>query len=149
MLDITENGPRELWNNTELNTWSATAVMVGGYLYGMHGPPEFINFLSWDAMLRVDWPIRCIDATTGAVMWEKKVEPFSLMAADNRLIMLALDGTLRIAEAAPSSYNELSRTNVMEDEDKQRIFATPPALYSGKIYCRNFFGDLVCIDVSK
>ena len=58
-------------------------------------------------------------------------------------------GTLRIAEATPSSYRELSSADVLGGEKRPRIFATPPVLCNGKIYCRNRAGDLVCIDVSK
>jgi hypothetical protein len=32
---------------------------------------------------------------------------------------------------------------------RPRVFATPPVLCDGKIYCRSYAGDLVCIDVSK
>jgi hypothetical protein len=73
----------------------------------------------------------------------------SLTAADEKLIILEEDGTLHIAEAAPSAYQEISSGDVHEGEDKKRKFYTPPVLCNGKIYCRNFYGDLVCIDVSK
>jgi outer membrane protein assembly factor BamB len=149
MLDITGNGPWELWNNTELNTWSATAVLVDGYLYGIHTPPEFSGLTGWDVMLRKDWPFRCIDAKTGTVMWEKSMKPFSLIAADGKLILLELKGRLSIVKATSSTYVELSSADVLGGVDKQRIFATSPVLYKGKIYCRNYAGDLVCIDVSK
>ena len=149
MLDITVNGPRELWNNTELNTWSATAVMVDEYLYGIHTPPEFGGLTGWDVMLRKDWPFRCIDAKTGTVMWENSMKPFSLIAADGKLISLELNGTLHISKATSSTYRELSRADVLGGEKRPRIFATPPVLCNGKIYCRNYAGDLVCIDVSK
>lgn len=149
MLEITGTGPRELWSTTEFNSWMSTAVMIDGYLYGVHSPHEFIGITSWDGMLRKDWPFRCIDSKTGRVMWEKSMKPCSLIAADGKLILLELKGTLRIAEATSSSYKELSGADVLEGEKKPRIFATPPVLYNGKIYCRNYAGDLVCIDVSK
>ena len=60
-----------------------------------------------------------------------------------------LYGTLRIAEATPSSYRELSTANVFNGEKGPRFFATPPVLCNGKIYCRNYKGDLICVDVSK
>jgi hypothetical protein len=77
------------------------------------------------------------------------MKPVSLTASDDKLIMLEMNGTLHIAEASSSMYTELSSADVMDGEDKRRIFATPPVLYGGKIYCRNFYGDLVCIDVRK
>jgi len=84
-------------------------------------------------------------------MWEEDLETTSitLMAADGRLIILEEDGTLRIAEATPASYKEISSGVVHKGENKYPKFFTPPVLCNGKIYCRNFYGDLVSIDVSK
>jgi hypothetical protein len=84
-------------------------------------------------------------------MWVQELNgvPISLMAADGKLIILEADGTLRIAEATPTGYKEISSGDVLEGERKLRQFWTPPVLCNGKIYCRNFAGDLVCIDVSK
>jgi hypothetical protein len=73
----------------------------------------------------------------------------SLIAADGKLIILEEDGTLHIAEATPSMYEEMSNCDVLWGEQKPRRFWTPPVLYKGKIYCRHYGGDLVCIDVSK
>jgi hypothetical protein len=28
-------------------------------------------------------------------------------------------------------------------------FRTPPVLCNGRLYCRNYSGDMICIDVSK
>ena len=150
MLEITGTGQRELWNNTKLNTGMASAVLVDGYLYGTHTPTDYwVSGGDWNTMLRLDWPVRCIDAKTGVVMWEKSMKNVSLIAADGKLIILGLDGTLRIAEAISSSYRELSSADVLGGAKKRRLFATPPVLCNGKIYCRNYAGDLVCIDVSK
>ena len=82
-------------------------------------------------------------------MWDEEMKISSLLSADGKLIILEDDGILRIAEATPSSYQEISSCNVLEGEKKPRIFWTPPVLCNGKIYCRNNYGDLVCIDVSK
>jgi len=150
MMEITGTEPRELWNNTALTIDLAPAIMVDGYLYGTHWPFEvFVNAMDWNTMLRMDWPFRCIDAKIGAVMWEKNMETLSLIAADGKLIMLGLDGTLRIAEATSSSYRELFSVDVLGGEKRPRIFTTPPVLCNGRIYCRNYAHDLVCIDVSK
>ena len=80
-------------------------------------------------------------------MWEQEnMEPSSLVAADGKLIILELKGVLRIVEATPTSYNELSRINV-GDGIRFCLFPTPPVLYKGKIYCRNYPDELICIDV--
>jgi outer membrane protein assembly factor BamB len=151
MQELTEIEPRELWNNTELTGWLSPAVLVDGFLYGTHKPSEgyYVVVGDWSKMLRLDWPMRCIDVKTGAVMWEKSMKHVSLIAANGKLIMLGKDGTLRIAEATSSSDKELYSADVLGGEKRPRIFATPPVLCNGKIYCRNRAGDLVCIDVSK
>jgi hypothetical protein len=82
-------------------------------------------------------------------MWEKEMKMVSLMAADSKLIILEENGSLHIAEATPSEYQEITSCDVLEGEQKPRTFYTPPVLCNGKIYCRNFAGDLVCINVSN
>jgi len=86
---------------------------------------------------------------SGDVVWEKEMKMASLISADGKLIMLEEDGTLHIAEATPSAYKEISSCDVLEGERKGRLFYTPPVLCNGKIYCRNYAGDLICIDISK
>ena len=97
----------------------------------------------------MDMPFRCIDWRTGKVVWQKDMKYVSLIVAGGRLIMLELDGTLHVAEAAPAAYQELAVADVLGGANEKRLFATPPVLCNGRIYCRNFTGDLVCVDVSE
>ncbi len=139
LLEITGNVPRVIWENENMGTEFSTCVYADGYLYGSDGDHGGLL------------PFRCIDVKTGDVMWEKKMKMkmASLIVADGKLIILEEDGTLHIAETTPLSYKEISSGDVLEGEKKMRMFYTPPVLYKGKIYVRNFAGDLVCIDVSK
>jgi outer membrane protein assembly factor BamB len=127
LLEITGSVPSVIWENENMGSEFSASVYVDGYLY----------------------QLRSIDVNTGDVMWEKEMKMASLMAADDKLIILEEDGTLHIAEATPSSYQEISSGDVLGGELKVRTFYTPPVLYKGKIYCRNMNGDLICIDVSK
>ncbi len=140
LLDISRKDPKVLWKSLNLYSDISSPVLVDGYIYGVHGGP----------LSRSD-SLRCLDVETGELMWVQELNgvPISLMAADGKLIILEADGTLRIAEATPSAYKEISSGDVLEGERKLRQFWTPPVLCNGKIYCRNFAGDLVCIDVSK
>jgi hypothetical protein len=79
----------------------------------------------------------------------RKMKGATQIFANEKLIILEEDGTLHIAKAAPSSYQEISRCDIFEGEKKFRKFWTPPVLYKGKIYVRNYAGDLICIDVRK
>jgi hypothetical protein len=54
---------------------------------------------------------------------------------------------LHIVEASPAGYRELSSADVLGGANRPRQFAVPPVLCGGRIYCRNYAGDLVCIDV--
>jgi outer membrane protein assembly factor BamB len=119
---------------------NSSPVMIDGYIYGVDGGIE-VHHSS----------LQCLDFETGEVMWEKDLDTnsISLMAANGKLIILEERGTLRIAEATPSAYKEISSCDVLAGEKKFRQFWTPPVLYKGKIYCRNYSGDLICIDVSK
>ena len=140
LLDIRGREPKVLWQNQSLSSDVSSPVLINGYIFGCAGGPYYNHGL-----------LRCLDVETGEVMWEEdlETETITLMAADGKLIILEDNGTLRIAEATPSSYREISSGDVLDGEQKIRKFWTPPVLCNGKIYCRNYNGDLVCIDVSK
>jgi hypothetical protein len=55
-----------------------------------------------------DCSLRCVDAVIGELMWEEITGGASLTAADDKLIVLTLRGTLHIAEATPAAYSEIS-----------------------------------------
>jgi len=137
MLDISGEKPTVVWKNKNIKNHFSSSVLVDGHIYGCKAPVE-----------RYD-KLRCAEWKTGDIVWEREMRGVSLISANGKLIMLNENGILYIAKATPSSYQEISSCDVLEGERKQRQFWTPPVLYRGKIYCRNFHGDLVCIDVSK
>jgi outer membrane protein assembly factor BamB len=140
LLDIEGNKPKVLWQNENMSNHVSTSVYIDGYLYGITG----------DYYLRIqDCLFRCIDVKTGEVMWEQETRGASLISANGKLIILEVNGTLHIAEATPSSYREISSVHIHENEEMPSRYWTPPVLYRGKIYIRNYYSDLVCIDVSK
>jgi hypothetical protein len=63
----------------------------------------------------------------------------SLIASDNKLIILSERGELVIADANPQGFKELSRTQILGGK-----CWSAPALANGRIYARNATGDLVC-----
>lgn len=148
MLEMDGSEPQELWSSSVLCSDIATAVMVDGFLYGSHFADRYLSTNDWNSMRRFDWPLRCVNPETGEVVWEENLEHSVLSSADGKLILLGVKGTLYIAEASPKGYNELARADISRGK-KQVVFATPPVLCNGKIYCRNFWGDLICIDVSR
>ncbi len=140
------DGPTVVWTSSEFDTWLPPPVLMDGYLYGTHLKRSF-SPSTWGGLQAPDLPFRCIDWASGKVVWQKDVKYVSLIAADRKLIMLELNGTLQIAEASPSGYRELSSADVLEGAKKPWTFVSPPALCDGRLYCRNFAGDLVCVDV--
>jgi len=146
LLDISGEKPKVLWKSPDLHSDIACPVVLDGYVYGCHG-----GQLS-DSSYAL---LRCLELESGRLMWEAHPgggtgkEPVSLMAADGKLIILNDDGTLIIAEATPAGFIKISSCDVLGGEKSARKFWIPPVLCNRRIYCRNYFGDLVCIDVSK
>lgn len=96
--------------------------------------------------------VQCLDAKTGRKMWETPLLAFrmaSLTVADGKPIIMEENGMLNVAEATPSAYKEMARRDVLGGENKPKQFWVPPVLCGGRTYCRNYIGDLVCIDVSE
>ena len=139
LLNINGTKPSVVWQSKNLSNHVSTSVYIDGCLYGTHG----------DYHLAVrHCSLRCVDVRTAEVMWEVRMEGPSLIAADGKLIILEANGTLYIAEATPKAYREISKCNLPSESGIHKWW-TPPVLYKSKIYCRNYGGDLVCIDVSK
>jgi outer membrane protein assembly factor BamB len=141
LLDVSGEKPNPIWKRHTLSSEISSPVAIDGFIYGCNGGP-YVGRNS----------LRCLSVETGDVLWEQGwggVLSLSISAADGKLLILEENGTLHIAEASPASYKELARGDVLAGEKKPRKFYTPPVLYRGRIYCRNFAGDLVCIDVRK
>jgi len=139
LLDISGNEPKVIWKNNNMRNLFSTSVLIDGYLYGCDG--RVIN-------LPTLCTLTCVDTETGNKTWSKELGPVSLIAADNKLLVLQEMGTLYIVEASPTSYQEISSFKIPDQTDYERWW-TPPVLLRGRIYCRSSTGDLICIDVSK
>ena len=95
------------------------------------------------------------DLESGDIKWSQSFGEWgSLIAANDKLIMVTGDGELIIAEASPDAFTVLSRAKVMKMPDmrgvphNQHCFLwSHPILSNGLIYVRNTYGDLVCVDV--
>jgi outer membrane protein assembly factor BamB len=65
-----------------------------------------------------------------------------LSAADGQLIWVTGKGELIVVKADPSGYQEVVRAQVA----RGKVWATP-VLLGGRLYIRNWRGELVCLDV--
>ena len=81
----------------------------------------------------------------------------ALILAKNILIILDYKGKLILAEAKPDKFKEIASRQIFElpkTDNKGRGYRrvsacwTNPVLCNSKIYLRNTYGDLVCMDLS-
>ena len=80
----------------------------------------------------------------------------SLIAANDRLIILDEDGVLHIAEVTPEAYREIVSAKVQRSAGGARFrgrnrtyWWTNPVLTNGLLFVRSDKGDLVCLDVTR
>ncbi|KAB2653793.1 MAG: PQQ-binding-like beta-propeller repeat protein [Verrucomicrobia bacterium] len=127
VFDISQQPPKEIWNNKNMRNHMASSILWKGHLYGID-----------------ENQLRCLDFDTGEVKWTDKVSgKGALMIADGKLIVLSERGELLVAEASPAAFKPISRVQVVGG----KCWAAP-VLANGKIYCRTGPGDVVCVDVS-
>jgi outer membrane protein assembly factor BamB len=146
VFDLTKGPQEPLWQSDALTSLWATPVLIDGYLYGVREKgaataPGDTN--------TADWPFQCVEFSTGKIVWEKNLPWVSATVAGGKLILLEFNGILHIAEVTPGGYRDLSVADILKGAKVARTFRAPPVLWGGKIYCRNYDGDLVCIDVSR
>jgi outer membrane protein assembly factor BamB len=107
LLDIGGGEPKVVWKNEHMSSDNSSPVLIDGYIYGVDGGIEVHHAL-----------LQCLDVETGELMWEEDpdTKSISLMTADGKIILIEEKGTLRISEATPSSYTEISSGNVLGEE---------------------------------
>lgn len=131
-VKFTKSSTREVWKNKAIRGHMQAPILIGGYVYGVDG-----NGGDDDSKLK------CVELATGKVAWESpKAETGVLAAADGKLIWVTGRGELVVVKADPSKYDEISRAQVTGG----KIWATP-VLSNGKLYVRNWKGDVLCLDV--
>ncbi len=136
LLDIGGEVPRVLWANGEMSSETSSPVLLNGYFYLCKGG---INS-------RVG-SLCCLDAETGRLVWEEKLngKPITITAADRKLIVLDEKGTVFIGEGTPSGFTVISSSSI----SAEGYWRVAPVLCGGRIYCRDYLGGLVCLDVRK
>jgi outer membrane protein assembly factor BamB len=133
LLKVKGNTAEKVWENKSLKNHLNSSVLIDGFLYGFDG----------DANHPQTGALTCLEFSNGNTKWRQ--EPLgtgSLVAADKKLIILTDKGELVIAEVSPEGFKALAQAQVLGGKSW-----TTPVLASGRIYCRNVKGDLVCLDV--
>jgi len=140
LLDITGTQPKVLWKKPQTVSAVSSPVFIDGFIYVNCGGLRYSSLM-------------CIAIETGELMWEEQLrrKMVSFTGADNKLIVLTDRGELSIIEANPREFKVISSCDVLEVAGTlgMGMFWTPPVLYRGRIYCRNYLNDLICIDVDR
>lgn len=107
--------------NKLMNHWS-TPLVRNGHIYGIF---EFKKYGKA--------PLQCVEMETGKIKWsERGFGPGNCILVGNKLVVLSDAGELVVADAKPDSYNEISRTKVLEG----KCWSTP-AYSNGRVYIRS------------
>jgi hypothetical protein len=127
----------KIWSEDDvLSNHYATSVELNGFLYGIHGRT--------DPGFSPSARLRCVELKTKRVCWEtESIGAASLMRSGSRLIILTEKGELIEAAAAPDSYLQQCRAQILSSE--VRSF---PALADGLFYTRSK-DQLICVDLLK
>jgi outer membrane protein assembly factor BamB len=128
LLQVSPEKVMVLWRNKNMRSQLASPVLVQGYIFGIDG-----NVGKGE--------LRCLELGNGQIKWTRKTGGGTLIAASGYLLALSERGELIVAEAAPTSYREVARWQVLGG-----LCWVAPAVADGKIYCKNNQGTLVCLD---
>jgi len=130
LFQLSENPPRQLWLNDDLETKMSSVVVYEGHVYCVSE--------------RLGGQLMRVDLRDGTTVWaQRNFAPYgTLMIADGKLVILDEKGELVIADTARGSYHELARAKVLNG----RCWAMP-VLANGRIYAKTNKGQMVCVDV--
>ena len=142
-----DRGIEPAWKTDALFPVLGTPVIVDGDVY--------LAVTAGRAGGRADASLQCLDLATGKPLWPPQLTvrgsspSLSLVAADGKLVVLDNKGMLRIAQPTADGLTQISSCDLYNGESTLRKFWTAPVLCNARIYCRNFAGDLICVDVSR
>jgi outer membrane protein assembly factor BamB len=121
------------WSSNKLKSYTGGCVLLGGHVYGVSTPGL----------------LKCLDWETGAEKWAHRGfdNHGTLTAADGKLIVQASrGGDVVVVEATPAAYRELRRARVFKGNPET---FTVPVLAHGRLYCRSYAGEVVCLDLRR
>ncbi|WP_158545304.1 PQQ-binding-like beta-propeller repeat protein [Bremerella cremea] len=122
LVELEKTQFKPIWENDDsLSSHYNTPILVGDYLYGVHGRED---------LGRAE--LRCVELATGKVMWsEAGFGTSHLIYADGKLIAVKNDGAAILFKPDPQKFQELSRFQAGKDT----VWALP-ALSGGMLLVR-------------
>ena len=119
----------KVYENKSMENQYTTSVLYQGHIYGLSDGHN----------------LRCLDLETGKVLWSQShLGAGGLVIADGKLIIMADGGTLAIVEANPNAYKPLASAKVLDGK-----CWTAPTLADGRVYCRSYAGNIVCVTSAR
>lgn len=131
LLQITDQGPKTLWENQTIASHFGSPVLWEGHIYATKGNTG-------------GGQVCCVDPATGNALWTRKEAGFCSMAlADGKLVMINERGTLMVADAVHDGYRERLNAKVLDG-----TCWTMPVVSGGLVYVRNDKGRLLALDLA-
>ena len=133
LLRIKNGQPEKLWHlDDSLSTHYTCTLVRDGYAYGFHGH-------AWE---QGGPTLRCIEVTTGKVMWEQpKLGSGTIVRAGDQFVILSDTGELQLAAATPKEFKIKHRVQIVG-----RPTRSYPAIADGLAYIKGP-RQLVCVDL--
>lgn len=128
---------KKLWQNSNLNCYFATPVVVGKDTF----------YMVTGSLIAKSATLQCVDATSGKILWSRpKVGAYHaslVRTGDDKLLFIEEAGNFVLIEPNREKYVELARTNGV-------CGATwvHPALANGRVYIRDD-ENLICVAMPK
>ena len=122
-----------LWETPRLASYTGNAVLVAAHLF----------------LVTKAGVLKCVSWETGNEAWgQRGFGNFgALIAADGKLIVQASSsGELIVVEATAAGYTELRRLQPFTGNGET---FTAPALAHGRLYCRSYAGEVVCLQTGE
>jgi outer membrane protein assembly factor BamB len=134
LFNPNQNSTTPIWTNKEFQNHINPPVLHQGHLYGFDGPVH---------KKKIKSHLRCLDAKTGKTLWSHPDLRGSLILSNGKLIILTNNGTLIIAKATPTGFQQLARHQGLG----KRTWS-PPLLHQAKLYLRDADGTAICLDLT-
>jgi enterochelin esterase-like enzyme/outer membrane protein assembly factor BamB len=130
MLQVTKPSAyevTELWSGGAIKSSYVQPVYHDGYLYGMNSKI-----------------FTCVNAATGKTVWRSREagDGFPTVVGDH-LVIMNKPGTLRVAEATPEGYREITSIELFDEHSW-----SAPAYANGHLYARSM-SELARIDITS
>ncbi len=116
----------KLWESRHINSNYQLPVAFDGHLYGYSG-----SFLT------------CVDLAFGERVWRSRPPGNGWTnLVDEHLVILTKAGSLHVVRATPEEYDERASLQLFD-----RLTWTPPSFANGRIFARDSFSEIACVDV--